>query len=70
MVNGGVKFLLHALDLSGQQGDARFKLADRQRIEILLDQQRKGVDRAATGKKVVRVHGMNVDPMRPPVNKH
>lgn len=69
MVNGGIKFLFHSGDFFCQQGDTRFQFADRKRIEILLCQQGQRVGRSATGKKVIRVHRMNVDPMWAPVNK-
>lgn len=40
MVNGALLMLVNAGDLTLQRGDARVELGDRQRIEVLFDQER------------------------------
>ena len=40
MVNGALFMLVNAGDLGLQRGDARVELGDRQRIEVLFDQER------------------------------
>ncbi len=40
MVNGALFVLVNAGDLALQRGDARVELGDRQRIEVLFDQER------------------------------
>ena len=40
MVNGALHMLLYADDFTLQRGDPRFELGDRQRIEVLFDQER------------------------------
>ena len=40
MVNGALFMLVNAGDLALQRGDARIELGDRQRIEVLFDQER------------------------------
>ena len=40
MVNGALFMLVNARDLALQRGDARVELGDRQRIEVLFDQER------------------------------
>ena len=55
MVNGALHVRLHPRDLAFEGGDAPFELADRQRIEILPDQER---DRIAGARKIlVGIHG-------------
>lgn len=43
MVNGALNMIFYSLHLALQRRDARFELGDRQRIEILLDQERERV---------------------------
>lgn len=62
MVNSFKDFLLRPLDLGGQNCDALFQFGNGKWIEILLRQQGQSVAITATGQKVVRVHGLNVDP--------
>lgn len=69
MVNGLKDFLFRPIDLGRQKHDAVFEFGNGEGIEILLAQQFDDVAFHATGKKVVRVHAMNVDPSGPPVNK-
>ena len=40
MVNGALFMLVNARNLTLQRGDARIELGDRQRIEVLSDQER------------------------------
>ena len=40
MVNGALFMLVNASDLALQRGDSRIELGDRQRIEVLFDQER------------------------------
>ena len=40
MVNGALFMLVNAGDLTLQRGDTRVELGDRQRIEVLFDQER------------------------------
>ena len=40
MVNGALRMLTDAGDFTLQRGDARLQLGDRQRIEVLFDQER------------------------------
>ena len=41
MVNGALFVVVNAGDFTLQRGDARVELGDRQRIEVLFDQERK-----------------------------
>lgn len=55
MVNGALFMLVNAGDLALQRGDARVQLGDRQRIEILFDQER---ERFAGARQIlVGIHG-------------
>ena len=40
MVNGALHMLINAGDFALQRDDPRFQLSDRQRIEVLFDQER------------------------------
>lgn len=62
MVNGLKDFLFRPVYF-GRQGSHPFlKFSNRKRVQILLCQQADDVALTATGQKVVRIHGMNVDP--------
>ena len=50
MVNGALHMLLNAGDFTLQRGDPRVELGDRQRIEVLFDQDR---DRVAGARKIL-----------------
>lgn len=57
MVNGALHMVAHAGDLTLQRGDPRFELGDRQRIQILFDQER---DRFAGARQIlVGIHARN-----------
>ena len=43
MVNGALFMVVNASDLALQRGDARVELGNRQRIEVLFDQEREGL---------------------------
>jgi len=59
MVNGALNMIFYARDLALQRGDARFELGDRQRIEVLLDQERERF--AGTRQILFGIHGVSVD---------
>lgn len=62
MVNGPAELLFRSVDFGCEQRDALLQFGNGKRVEILPYQQAENVAFTATGKKVVRVHGMNVDP--------
>ena len=43
MVNGALFMFVHPGDLTLQRGDPRIELGNRQRIEVLFDQEREGL---------------------------
>ena len=57
MVNGALFMLVNARDLPLQRGDARVELGDRQRIEVLFDQERERI--AGPRQILVGIHGRN-----------
>ena len=57
MVNGALFMLVNARDLTLQRGDARVELGDRQRIEVLLHQERERV--AGARQILVGIHARN-----------
>lgn len=62
MVNGFREFEFRPVDFGCKEGDALLQFGHRERVEILPRQQPENVALAATGEKVVWVHGLNVDP--------
>jgi len=54
MVNGALNMIFNSRDLALQRGDARFELGDRQRVEVLLHDERERVARAR--KVLVEIH--------------
>jgi NADPH2:quinone reductase len=59
MVNGALHMLLYADDFTLQRGDPRVELGDRQRIEVLFDQER---ERFVGPRQIlVGIHGDSVD---------
>src|SRR3569623_2826658 len=59
MVNGPLNMIFYARDHALQRGDARCELGDRQRIEVLLDQERERF--AGTRQILFGIHGVSVD---------
>ncbi|MDB5678566.1 MAG: hypothetical protein JWM94_1568 [Sphingomonas bacterium] len=55
MVNGALFMLVNADDFTLQRGDARIELSDRQRIEVLFDQEREGL--VGPRQILVGIHG-------------
>lgn len=62
MVNGLKDFLFRPFDFGRQGGNPFFQFSHRKRVEILLRQQADYVAFVATRQKVIRIHGLNVDP--------
>lgn len=67
MVNGALLMFAHALDFTFERGNPRLQLADRQRIQVLFDQEREGL--VGPREILVGIHGLNVDRGEGDVNK-
>ena len=59
---------LGPLDFSPERGNARLKLLDRKRVEIIAGKRIQGIARP-TRESLVGLHGVNVDPHGHRVNK-
>ncbi len=67
MVNGALLMFSDALDFALERRNPRLQLGDRQRIEVLFDQEREGL--VGPREILVGIHGLNVDRGEGDVNK-